>query len=68
MLYRQGLRINDQEYKPVSGSQFIVKYPKSIEVQTIQSWSDPGKGQQGESVTGAPYQSQVIRKGQSRAT
>ena len=68
MLLRKSLRPNNQAFVPASGAQWFSRFPKAVEQQSIHSWSKPGKGQQGESVTGTPYQSQVIRKGQSRAT
>lgn len=68
MDFRRPLRPNNQTYSPVSGSQWFAKFPKSSEKQSVVSWAKPGKGQQGESVTGAPYKSQVIRKGTTRAT
>ena len=68
MFLRDALRPNKMEYTPRSGAQWFSRFPKAIEEQSIESWSNPGKGQQGEPVTGEPYQSEVIRKGQSRAT
>lgn len=68
MLNRKALRPNNQVYNPVLGSQFFVKYPKTIEKQSIYSWDTPGRGQQGESVTGGSNKSKIIRKGTSRAT
>ena len=67
MLNRQPLGVNNRVYSPVSGSQWYVKYPKSIEPQTTKSWSSPGRGQQGESVTGGPNTKRTnIRKGPMR--
>lgn len=66
---RKALRPNNQEFVPVPYSPVLgPQWPKSIEKQSIVSWNTPGRGQQGESVSGAPYHSQVIRKGTTRAT
>ena len=68
MLGRKPLRVNNQElvaktYSLVLGPQ----WPKSNEKQSIKSWSSPGRGQQGESVTGGPNTKRTnIRKGPMR--
>ena len=49
--------------------QFVpIKYPKSNETPSIYAWDTPGRGQQGESVTGGSNKSKIIRKGTTRAT
>jgi len=68
MMNRKALRPNNQTFSPVLGSQFFVRYPKAIERQSTYSWDTPGRGQQGESVTGGSNKSKIIRKGTSRAT
>lgn len=68
MLNRKPLTPNKQVYNPVLGVQQFAKYPKAIETQSIYSWDTPGRGQQGESVTGGSNKSKIIRKGTSRAT
>lgn len=64
---RKPLRVNNQRFSPVSGSQWFAKFPKNKEQQSIVSWSTPGRGQQGESVTGGPNTKRTnIRKGPMR--
>jgi hypothetical protein len=63
MIPRQPLVPNKQQLNPVMGSQFFVKYPKSDEKQSIVSYARPGKGAQGESVTGGKNSMTIIRKG-----
>jgi len=67
MLDRKPLRPNKQTYSPVSGSQWFSRFPKAIEEPTIKSWAGPGRGQQGESVTGGANTKRTnIRKGPMR--
>jgi hypothetical protein len=68
MLNRKPLRPNKQElqarpYEPVLGPQ----WPKGIEEQSIKTWAGPGRGPNGESVTGGPNTKRTnIRKGPMR--
>lgn len=70
---RTPLRVNNQRvvsqpYNPALGTQWSAAYPKSNETPSIYTWDTPGRGQQGESVTGGSNKSKIIRKGTTRAT
>ena len=68
MYPRQALRPNQQVLTAVLGPQLIpYNYPKSIERPSIVTHDTPGKGQQGESVTGGSNKQTYIRKGTYRA-
>lgn len=68
MYPRKALRPNQQVLQAVLGSQFMpYNFPKSIERPSIVTYDTPGKGQQGESVTGGKNRQTYIRKGTYRA-
>lgn len=66
MIPRKPLAPNNRAGMPLEelmGGQFAkIKYPKNFEKATIKTWSGPGRGQQGESVTGGTYRATVIRR------
>jgi hypothetical protein len=66
MIKRKGLAPNNRFGAPLNelmGGQFAkIKYPKSIEEPRIVTQSSPGRGQQGEPVSGGTYRQNVIRK------
>lgn len=66
MLPRLPLVPNKQVINPVMGNQFYVKWPKSKEPQSVKTYGRPGKGVQGESVTGGANSMARIRKGPTR--
>lgn len=74
MKHRKPLRPNQQVVGPASedptslyGRQWLPKLPKAKEESTIASWNTPGRGQQGESVSGGPNTKRTnIRKGPMR--
>lgn len=66
MIRRKPVAPNNLMGTPIEnlkGRQFAsIKYPKNIETTTTATWSSPGKGAQGESVTGGTYRANIIRK------
>lgn len=70
MLKRKALRPNQQKLvpKPYEPPLLGQQWPKAQESPSIYTWDTPGRGQQGESVTGGSNKSKIIRKGTTRAT
>lgn len=72
MIPRSNLAPNNRRNVPLDellSIQFVTpKFPKSIETPSVKTWDTPGRGQQGESVTGGSNKSKIIRKGTTRAT
>lgn len=67
MYPRQALRPNKQVLTAVLGPQLTpYNYPKSIERPSIVTHNTPGKGQQGESITGGSNKQMYIRQGMYR--
>jgi hypothetical protein len=66
MIPRKRIAPNNRANLPLEsfmGYQFAPgKFPKSKEEQSIVTWNSPGKGQQGESVTGGSNKQIIIRK------
>lgn len=66
MLPRRPVAPNNRMGMPLEklkGRQFAaVKYPKNNERTTTATWASPGRGAQGESVTGGTYRANIIRK------
>lgn len=66
---RKPLRPNQQVFVPKEYENPVLgmQWPKSVEKQSIVSWNTPGRGQQGESVSGGPNTKRTnIRKGPMR--
>lgn len=73
MIPRRALAPNNRRDVPldellsVEFAPYINSY-KANETPSIYTWDTPGRGQQGESVTGGSNKSKIIRKGTTRAT
>jgi hypothetical protein len=49
------------------GSQFVTpKFPKSVEEPSIKTWKTPGKGVEGQSVTGGANNPHLVQRGITR--